>query len=241
MDALPALVGALAGLLGGLVVPRLIAWCPEPEVNPEENPDDYPDHVPFAVLAARPGLAVRCALACAVAGAVLGLAVGGGWGLAWLLFLVPVCCALTVIDYVTWYLPSRLIRPSWLVVALLLGVASAATGQPALLGWGAIGFVALGGYYGLMRVLVPAGMAGGDVRLGALLGLALGPFGVGTLFVSVLAAALLSVLAYVPLLVRGRAIRSDQARGPLKHRVPYGPFLVLGALVAVVVGQVLAG
>lgn len=241
MDALPALVGALAGLLGGLVVPRLIAWCPEPEVNPEENPDDYPDHVPFAVLAARPGLAVRCALACAVAGAVLGLAVGGGWGLAWLLFLVPVCCALTVIDYVTWYLPSRLIRPSWLVVALLLGVASAATGQSALLGWGAIGFVALGGYYGLMRVLVPAGMAGGDVRLGALLGLALGPFGVGTLFVSVLAAALLSVLAYVPLLVRGRAIRSDQARGPLKHRVPYGPFLVLGALVAVVVGQVLAG
>lgn len=241
MDVLPALVGALAGLLGGLVVPRLIAWCPEPEVDPAENPEDFPDHVPFAVLAARPGLAARCAVACAVAGAVLGLAVGWGWGLVWLLYLVPVCCALTVIDYLTWYLPSRLIRPSWLVVAVLLGTTAAVLGEPRVLLDGAIGFLALGGYYGLMRLLMPAGMAGGDVRLGALLGLALGPFGVGVLLVSVLAASLLSVLAYVPLLVRGRAIRSAQARGPLKHRVPFGPFLVLGALVAVAVGRVLAG
>lgn len=241
MDVLPALVGALAGLLGGSVVPRLIAWCPEPEVNPEENPEDFPDHVPFAVLAARPGLALRCALACAVAGAVLGLAVGWGWGLTWVLFLVPVCCALTVIDYVTWYLPSRLIHPSWVVVAVLLGAAAVALGEPRILVGGVVGFLALGAYYGLMRLLMPAGMAGGDVRLGALLGLALGPFGIGALLVSVLAASLLSVLAYVPLLLRGRAIRSEQARGPLKHRVPYGPFLVLGALVAVVVGQVLAG
>ena len=27
MDVLPALVGVLVGLLGGLAVPRLIAWC----------------------------------------------------------------------------------------------------------------------------------------------------------------------------------------------------------------------
>lgn len=241
MDLLPALLGALVGALGGLAVPRLVAWCPEPEVNPAENPDDFPDHVPFAELAARPGLGVRSAIACALAGAVLGLAVGWGWALLWLLPLVPVCAALTVIDYVTWYLPSRLIRPSWLVVAVLVAVAAAVLGEPRVLLGGVIGFLALGGYYGLMRLLVPAGMAGGDVRLGALLGLALGPLGVGTLLVSVLAAAVLSVLAYVPLLLRGRAIRSAEARGPLRHRVPYGPFLVLGALVAVVVGQVLGG
>lgn len=241
MHVLPALVGALVGVLGGLAVPRLIAWCPEPEANPEENPADFPDHVPFAVLAARPGLAVRCAVACAVAGAVLGLTLGWAWALVWLLFLVPVCCALTVIDYVTWYLPSRLIRPSWLVVAVLVGVAAVVLGEPHVLLSAVVGFLALGGYYGLMRLLVPAGMAGGDVRLGALLGLALGPLGLGALLVSALAAALLSVLAYVPLLVRGRAIRSAEARGPLKHRVPYGPFLVLGALVAVVVGRVLGG
>ena len=241
MDVLPALVGVLVGLLGGLAVPRLIAWCPEPEVDPEENPADFPDHVPFAEVAARSGLAWRSALACALAGGAIGLALGWSWGLLWLLPLVPVCCALTVIDYVTWYLPSRLIRPSWALVAVLLVVAAAALGDAAIIGWAVLGFLALGAYYGLMRLLMPRGMAGGDVRLGALLGLALGPFGVGTLFLSVLAASLLSVLAYVPLLVRGRAIRSEEARGPLKHRVPYGPFLVLGALVAVVVGQVLAG
>lgn len=231
MELLPALVGALAGALGGLVVPRLIAWCPEPEHDPAENPADYPDHVPFAELAARPGLAVRSAVACAVAGGVLGLVLGWSWALLWLLPLVPVCCALTVIDYVTWYLPTRLIWPSAALVAVLVMAVTVVVADPAVLAWSAAGFLALGGYYGLMRLLSPRAMAGGDVRLGALLGLALGPLGAGVLLVSVLAAAVLGVLGMVPMRRSGTMIR---------RRVPYGPFLVLGALVAVVVGQVLS-
>lgn len=230
MHVVPALACALVGALGGLLVPWLIASCPEPEHDPAENPEEYPDHVPFAELAARPGLRVRAVVACAVASAVLGLVVGWGWGLLWLLALVPVCCALTVIDYVTWYLPSRLIRPSWLVAGALVGVVAVVIGEPRVALWGLIGFLALGGYYGLMRLLSPRAMAGGDVRLGALLGIALGPFGAGVLLVSVLAAAVLGVLAMVPMRRSGTMIR---------RRVPYGPFLVLGALVAVVVGQVL--
>ncbi|MBU2697128.1 prepilin peptidase [Pimelobacter sp. 30-1] len=231
MELLPALVCALVGALGGLVVPRLVAWCPEPEHDPAENPEDYPDHVPFAELAARPGLAVRSAAACAVAGGVLGLVLGWSWALLWLLPLVPVCCALTVIDYVTWYLPTRLIRAAGLVVAVLVAVASAAVTDIGVVLWAGGGLVALGGYYGLMRLLSPRAMAGGDVRLGALLGLALGPFGPGVLLVSVLAAAVLGVLGMVPMRRSGTMIR---------RRVPYGPFLVLGALLAVVVGQVLS-
>jgi leader peptidase (prepilin peptidase)/N-methyltransferase len=240
MDVLPALVGAAVGLVGGFAVPRLVAWCPEPEHDPTENPDDFPDHVPFAELAARPGLAWRSAAACAVAGALVGLVTGWGWSLLWLLPLIPVLCALTVIDFVTWYLPSRLIRPSWAAVAGLLAAVAVVEREPGWVLAGVIGFLALGGYYGLMRLLMPRGMAGGDVRLGALLGLALGPLGLGALLVSVLAASLLSVVAYLPMLVRGRAIKATDARGPLQHRVSYGPFLVLGALVAVVVGQVLS-
>ncbi len=187
--------------------------------------------MPFAELAARPGLRAKAVVACALAAGVLGLVVGWGWGLVWLLYLVPVCCALTVIDYVTWYLPSRLIRPSWAITGVLVAVVAAIVAEPRVALWGLIGFLALGGYYGLMRLLSPRAMAGGDVRLGALLGIALGPFGSGVLLVSVLAAAVLGVLAMVPLRRSGTMIR---------RRVPYGPFLVLGALVAVVVGQVLS-
>lgn len=231
MELLPALVCALIGGLGGLAVPRLIAWCPEPELDPSENPDDFPDHVPFAVLAARPGLLLRAVVACALAGGVLGGVLGWSWALLWLMFLVPVCCALTVIDYVTWYLPSRLIRPSWLIAGVLVAAVAVVVGSLEVALWGLGGFVGLGGYYGLMRLISPRSMAGGDVRLGALLGVALGPLGLAVLLASVLAAAVLGVVAMVPMRRSGVMIR---------RRLPYGPFLVLGALVAVVVGQVLS-
>ncbi len=239
MHLIPALACAVIGVVAGLIVPWLIAQCPEPEHNPAENPDDYPDHVPFAELAARRSVRIWSPVACALSAGVLGLVVGWGWGLLWLLPLVPVCCALTVIDYVTWYLPSRLVRPAWAITGLLVGVVAVIVAEPLVALWGLIGFLALGGYYGLMRFLVPGAMAGGDIRLGALLGIALGPFGAAVLIVSAMAAAVLSTLAYVPMLLRGRAIKGSDVRGPLKHRVPYGPFLVLGALAAIVVGQVL--
>lgn len=231
MEVLPALVGALVGLVGGLLVPRLVAWCPEPEHNPAENPEEFPDHVPFAELAARPGLAWRSAVVGAVAGGALGASTGWAWGLPWLLCLIPVCIALAVIDYVTWYLPSRLIWPSYVVVAALEVVAAVALGEPRVLLLAAIGATALGAYYGLMWLVSPRVMAFGDVRLGVLLGLALGPLGLATVLLSVVTAALLAVVSLVPLRRGGNMIR---------RKVPYGPFLVAGALVAVVLGRVLA-
>ncbi|HWJ65455.1 MAG TPA: prepilin peptidase [Nocardioides sp.] len=232
MHLVPALVGALAGLLGGLLVPRLIALCPDPTPDPDEDPADFPDHVPFRDLAARPRLAAGSAVAGVVAGAAIGGAVGWGWSLPWLLYLVPVAIALAVIDFVTWYLPSRLILPSYAVVAALEVVAAVGLRDPRVLLWGAIGFAALGGYYGLMWLVSPRAMAFGDVRLGALLGLALGPLGPGTLLLSAIGAAVLAVVGLLPMWQRGTMIR---------RKVPFGPFLVGGALLAVVVGQVLAG
>ena len=232
MELLPALVGALVGLLGGLLVPRLIALCPEPEHNPEENPEDFPDHVPFAELAARQQLALRSAVAGAAAGGLLGAFVGWGWALPWLLFLVPICIALSVVDYATWYLPSRLILPSYGVVVALELLASIVLEDPAVLVWGAIGGAILGLYYGLVWFISPRTMAFGDVRFSVLLGLALGPLGPGTVVVSIVAAAILAVLALIPLRRQGNMIR---------RKVPYGPFLAGGALTAVVLGRVLAG
>lgn len=234
LDGAHLLAGVVVGVVSaflGLAVPGLIARLPEPAPDPDEDPDDFPEKVPYAELGARPRLGLWCALACGVAGALLGLVLGWSPGLLWLVYLVPVCCALTVVDYVTWYLPTRLIVPSYAVVAGLVAVVAVAAGEVQALVAALLGALGLGAYYGLLWLVSPRMMAFGDVRLAGLLGLALGPFGVGPVVLSVLLAGVIGVLGYLPLRLAGNAIR---------RHVPFGPFLVLGALSAVVLGQALA-
>lgn len=240
MHLVPALVCAAFGAVAGWFVPHLIATLPEPESDPNEKPGEFPDKVLYADLAATPGLAWKCALACALAAGLLGAVFGWVWALPWLLFLVPVGCALTVIDYVTWYLPARIVAPAYVVVALLVVVGAVAVGSWHVVVDGLIGWLALGLYYGLMWFISPRIMAYGDVRLGGLIGLALGPLGYGQLVLSVLAAGVLGALSFLPLKLRGRTIKRDPNKGPLREHLPFGPFLLLGALVAAVVGQVLS-
>jgi leader peptidase (prepilin peptidase)/N-methyltransferase len=238
----PAAACALTGAVSGLLVPQLIGRVPEPEPDPNEKPGDFPDKVPYVDLAARPHLALWSAVACAVAGAAIGLVIGWTWGLPWLLFLLPVSVALAVIDFVTWYLPTRIIWPSYLVVAVLVVVAVIALRDLHVLADAGVGFVLVGGYYGLMRLISPRMMAGGDVRLGGLLGLALGPFGLATLLLSVMLAAVSLLVALVPMRLLGRTI--EQGTGVVgrfgRQHVPFGPFLLIGALLAVLLGHILA-
>jgi len=238
----PAAACAVIGAVSGLLVPRIIGWVPEPEPDPNEKAGDFPDKVPYADLAARSRLAVRSAVACAVAGALLGGFLGWDWGLAWLIFLLPIGVALAVIDFVTWYLPSRIIWPSYGVVAVLVVVVTIALRDVHVLADAGIGLLVVGGYYGLMRLISPRMMAGGDVRLGGLLGLALGPFGLPTLLLSVMLAAISLMVSLVPMRLLGRTI--DQETGVVggfgRQHVPFGPFLLIGALLAVVLGHVLS-
>lgn len=237
MHLLPAVVCAVLGAVAGWFVPRLIGVLPEPEADPSEEPGEFPDKVPYAVIAAAPRLALRSAVACAVAAGLLGLTFGWVWALPWLVFMVPVGCALTICDYTTWYLPSRIVNPSYAVVGLLVLLAAAALGEWSVVAWAAAGFLGLGLYYGLMWLISPRLMAFGDVRLGGLLGLALGPLGIGALIISVFAAGVIGALAWPGLKLLGRTLRRDGSEGLLRERVPFGPFLVVGALVAAVAGQ----
>ncbi|GAB2981310.1 A24 family peptidase [Nocardioides montaniterrae] len=230
MEWAAGLVVAALGGLSGLLVPRLIGWVPEPEPDPDEVKGDFPDKIPYADLAARPKLWMRCVVAGLVIGAVIGLAVGWSWGLLWLVPLISIGLALAIIDYATWYLPTAIIAPAYILTAVLVAVGALAVGDAKIGVLAGVGYVGLGGYYGLMWFISPRIMAFGDVRLGALIGLAIGPFGVPTLFFSVLLAAVVGVLALIPLKRKGNSI---------KRRVPFGPFLLIGAVLALVVGQLI--
>lgn len=226
-----AAAAALCGL-GGLLVPLLIARVPEPTPDPEPAEDAAPK-TPYAVVASRPHLAMWCAVAGAAAGAVVGFSVGWVWPLLFLLPLVPVAVALSVIDWHTHLLPSRVVLPALGATVALAGVSWLATRDTDAVVRALIGLIAVRSLFWLLWLVRSSGMGFGDVRLSALLGFVLGHLGWAELVVGVYSGFL--VFALPGLLIA--VVRRD--RQLLRTAFPFGPFMLLGALVGIGLGPVL--
>jgi leader peptidase (prepilin peptidase)/N-methyltransferase len=220
---LAAVVGAL--VVGGacLLAPPVVTRLPEPKLD-----SDRTDKVPYAELGARRGLAARLAIAGAAVGATLGWFVGPEPVLAAWLFLGAVGVVLAYVDAQTRLLPTRLIAPSYAVVAALLVLAAWLDDDWSALVRAALAWAAMGGFYFVMWFVYPKGLGYGDVRLSGLLGLCLGYLGWGELVTGMYAGFLLGGL--------GGALLS-LLRIVDRKRYPFGPFMLLGALVGVVLGQ----
>jgi leader peptidase (prepilin peptidase) / N-methyltransferase len=236
-----AVLGAVVAGLGGLLVPRLVATVPPWEPPPQKQrsaseadatvdaagPEgDAPE--PYADIAALPGLAWRAGLGGALVGAVVGAAVGWEW--AWVLWVpfVPVYVALAVIDWRTRLLPTYLIGPTLLVVAALAVVGWALTGDETAMLRSGLGLATCGGFYLLLWLVYPRGLGFGDVRLSGPLGVALGWVGWGPLLVGVYAGFLLGGVIGGLLSL----LRIVERKG-----FPFGPFMLLGAVVGLVWGD----
>jgi leader peptidase (prepilin peptidase) / N-methyltransferase len=144
------------------------------------------------------------------------------------LYLVAVAVALAMIDFDVRRLPDAIVLPSYLVGSALLIPATVRHG-----GWPAAGraLVAMAAlwsfYYGLSR-LRRGGMGFGDVKLAGLLGLYLGWLGWGPVWVGTFAAFLLGGCVGVALVAFRRAGG--------RTAIPFGPYMLAGALLAVFVG-----
>ena len=147
----------------------------------------------------------------------------------------------TVIDVVEYRIPHALSAAlAVLAVAGSTFVAVAVEVPPAGEGWTAFvvpvacGLVAWAGLFLLHRV-IPRGMGAGDANLafsvGVVVAASAGPAAVLVAgFVAVAAAAVVGVVMI--------AVRAWRRRdGSVDRRIPFGPFLALGALVAVLWGQ----
>jgi leader peptidase (prepilin peptidase)/N-methyltransferase len=238
-----ALVTGLAGVASGGLVPRMIAWLPEPEPeqpDPAEQdagvtegtdetrpaPAEAPKEL-YADLAARPGLAARAAVAAGVGAAALGLVFGWNLSLLVVLPLVPVGVALAVIDWRTKLLPTRLIAPAYVVTIVAILVVWVADSRAATdLERTALGWLVYGGMFFLLWFVYPRGLGYGDVRLAGVLGLALGWIGWGELLLGIWAGLLLGGIlgGLLSLVLRRRDY-------------PFVPFMLVGALLGVVLGQ----
>ncbi|MBM7437349.1 A24 family peptidase [Streptomyces sp. HB132] len=149
----------------------------------------------------------------------------------WLL-LAPVAVLLAVIDRRVHRLPDMLTLP-------LAGAAAALLGAAALLpehggSWTSalLGGVALGGFYLLLFRINPDGMGFGDVKLALALGVALGWYGWAVLFAGGFAGFLFGALYGAGLMLMRRAGR--------RTGIPFGPFMIAGALVGLLFGGLVA-
>jgi leader peptidase (prepilin peptidase)/N-methyltransferase len=135
--------------------------------------------------------------------------------------------ALALIDAVTQRLPDWLVLPSYPVLAALLTVASGLHGDWWPLARALIGGGVLFGFFLVMALTYPAGLGFGDVKFAGLIGGVLAYLSWSALIRGVFAGFLFAAVVGVGLLVARRASGRTQ--------IAFGPFLILGALVAVLV------
>ena len=174
-------------------------------------------------------------LASAVSGALIGAATGLDWPLLWLLPLTPIAVALSVIDWHTKLLPRRIVVPATLAAILLVVVVGLATDQREALVRALVAMVVARSFFWVLWFVRSAGMGFGDVRLAAPIGLVLGWVGWGAIAIGLWAGFMAFV---IPALV---VIVGRRDRTLLKRSFPFGPFMVVGALVGLVWGTALAG
>ncbi|MGK9146521.1 A24 family peptidase [Plantibacter flavus] len=137
----------------------------------------------------------------------------------WLACITP---SLVRIDVVQRRLPNRIVLPALLVGLPLVVLDAAVDGRPV---WEPLGAgLLVGGFLYLCAMFGGLGM--GDVKLGALLGLTVGCFGIeAVLLFSVVAVSTAGVVGGV-IVIAGR-LRGGTA--DWRTRIPFGPFLLLGA------------
>ena len=233
---------ALYGALAGLLVPLLIARIPEPNPTPEVEELDHraqEEHhraqeepkVLYADIARRRGLRWRASLATAVVAGIVGAEVGWTPALSFLLYLAPVGVALAIVDWHTRLLPTRVIAPSYAVVGVLAALSAWAEGDVRALFTAALGWLVAGGTFFLLWFIYPRGMGYGDVRLSGVLGIALGYLGWAELLVGVYAGFVVGALGGLGL----SALRIVDRKS-----YPFGPFMLVGAVIGVVLGPYVA-
>ncbi|SEN55519.1 prepilin peptidase [Actinacidiphila rubida] len=166
------------------------------------------------------GAAAAAAVACAALAAV----VGAHPELAVWLLLVPVGVLLAWVDLKVFRLPDVLTLPALGAAVALLGLASLLHAHDGSWTRALVAAGVLGALYFVLFFVNPAGLGFGDVKLAPTMGLALGWYGWGTLFLGTMLGFGLGAVLGLALIATRRADR--------KTPIPFGPFILGGALAA---------
>ncbi|GHF13591.1 prepilin peptidase [Pseudolysinimonas yzui] len=179
--------------------------------------------------AARSGPRTRVAgaIVTAFAFGVLALRVGMDAVLPAFLVVMAVGTAISIVDLREKRIPNRMLLVAAPVVLALLVAGILVRGEPTRILWALAGAAALFVVYFLIALAVPAAMGMGDVKLAALLGAPLGAVGLTSWLTGLVAAFLVGGVVAVISLVAGRV--------GWRGSIPFGPWMVVGALVGLAI------
>ena len=171
---------------------------------------------------------LAAAVVLAVVYGLLGWRLGATFLLVAYLYLGAVGTLLTFIDIAVKRLPDPFTLPSYPVGAALLALAAlfADRGWPHL-AYAVVGMACLWLVYGIQHFLLPNAIGRGDVKLAGVLGLYLGWFGQSTWFAGLLLGFMFGGVVSIGLLLTRKASR--------KSEIPYGPYMMAGALAAILI------
>lgn len=150
-----------------------------------------------------------------------------GWEAAALAWLCLVGVALACIDLAVRRLPETLNIVAFVGTMVLLVIAALAGHDPWRAGRAAAAAAILAGGYLLIALARPGGLGFGDAELAASVGAALGWFGWRTLVEGTFMAFVFCT-AYIGILWVAHGYQTAR-------KVPFGPFMLLGALVAIAI------
>ena len=153
---------------------------------------------------------------------------GTTWDLPPYLVLVSGLVALSMIDLDHYLLPNRVLYPTGIAMTALFVLAAALDDS-----WGDLGRALLCGavaflIFFVIHLISPRCMGFGDVRLSFVLGVALGWLSWRHVYLGLFLGFLLGAVVGVALIATGLRTRKDH--------VPFGPFLALGAIIAILAG-----
>jgi leader peptidase (prepilin peptidase)/N-methyltransferase len=137
------------------------------------------------------------------------------------LLLVSVLVPVTLIDLDFRIIPNTITGPAALAAIALLAIL-----QPHELPGHLIAGVAAGGAFLAVALIAPRGMGIGDVKLAAVLGLFLGSAVAPAIFVALIAGSATGIVL----------ASQNGVAAARKTAVPFGPFLALGGVTALLVG-----
>jgi leader peptidase (prepilin peptidase) / N-methyltransferase len=148
------------------------------------------------------------------------------------LYLGAIGVALALIDLDVKRLPNAIVLPSYVVAAVLLGAAAVFGDDWSSYLRAGLGMAALYAFYFALAWVYPAGMGFGDVKLAGVLGAYLGWLGWAEVITGTFLGFLFGGVVGMALMALGKAGR--------KSKVPFGPFMLAGAFVAILWGGALA-
>jgi leader peptidase (prepilin peptidase)/N-methyltransferase len=205
-----------------------------------EHPLDWRDNIPVVSWLLLRGKCRHCGarisvryplveIATAVLFGLTAAAIGAVWVLPAYLWFVGVTIALTMTDIDHKLIPNRILFPSTAIGAVLLAIGALLDGEISSLGRALLGAAIFFGVLLIIALIVPGGFGFGDVKLAALLGLFTGYLGWGHLVVAMILPFWIGGVISILLLVTRIKGRKD--------KIPFGPYLIIGAYLAVGYGQ----